>query len=80
MWLFSLLDKNEYVMLNVYECRHFRRDKMKFQIAYHSDIGNTKKVNQDAIGFKAPEITLIAKPPMSVLRVSFFIITQQPFL
>lgn len=28
---------------------------MRFQIAYHSDIGNTKKVNQDAIGFKEIE-------------------------
>ena len=29
---------------------------MKYKIAYHSDIGNTKKVNQDAIGFKEIEI------------------------
>ena len=28
---------------------------MKFQIAYHSDIGNTKKVNQDSVGFKEIE-------------------------
>ncbi|MCQ2544273.1 MAG: protein phosphatase 2C domain-containing protein [Lachnospiraceae bacterium] len=28
---------------------------MKFQIAYHSNIGKTKKVNQDAIGFKEIE-------------------------
>jgi len=28
---------------------------MRFQIAYHSDIGNTKKVNQDVIGFKEIE-------------------------
>lgn len=28
---------------------------MKFKIAYHSDIGNTKKVNQDAIGYKEIE-------------------------
>lgn len=25
---------------------------MKFQVAYHSNIGQTKKVNQDAVGFK----------------------------
>ena len=29
---------------------------MKFKIAYHSDIGNTKKVNQDAIGYKEIEV------------------------
>ena len=29
---------------------------MKFKIAYNSDIGNTKKVNQDAIGFKEIEV------------------------
>ena len=28
---------------------------MNFQIAYHSNIGKTKKVNQDAIGFKEIE-------------------------
>ena len=29
--------------------------KMLFQVAYHSNIGSTKKVNQDAVGFKEIE-------------------------
>lgn len=50
-----MLENNQYDMLNMYKYKLFLVFKMKFRIAYNSDIGNTKKVNQDAIGFKEIE-------------------------
>jgi len=50
-----LPEKMQYDMLNMYKFMLFLVFDMKFKIAYKSDIGNTKKVNQDAIGFKEIE-------------------------